>query len=291
MAAPRSSWKGFIKLSLVSVPIKAFTANDTSQDVRLNQLHDGCNQRVKYQKVCPEHGELKASEIASGYEYAKDQYVIIEKDELDKLRTESDKAVNIDGFVKPDEIDTLYQAGKTYYLVPDGAAGQKPYALLRQGMLNAKVHAIAKVVIAGREQLVELRPAGKVLAINVLHHAKKVRQPSLFDDELQSQKLTKDELALAGTLIQASTIEKLDYASYRDEYVEKLTKLIQMKVAGEEIVTAPAPEEPKIINLMDALKKSVAEASRRKMAPSVKTPGKAKAKKKAKRATKKRKTG
>ena len=132
--APRTSWKGYLKLSLVSVPVRAFPANNTGEEVRLNQLHEDCNARVKYQKVCPEHGELKQAEIVSGYQYAKDQYVVIDTQELTKLRQQSDKSIRIDGFISPDEIDPLYHAGKNYYLLPDGVAGDKPYALLHKGM-------------------------------------------------------------------------------------------------------------------------------------------------------------
>jgi len=288
--APRSSWKGFIKLSLVSVPVKAFTANNTGEEIRLNQLHKGCHGRVRYKKVCAEHGELKADEIISGYEYAKDQYVVIDTDELTKLRPKSDKAVSIDGFVDADAIDPVFFAGKTYYLLPDGVAGGKPYALLHRGMLDANKVAIASVVVAGREQLVMLRPIEDMLAMSVLHVSKKVKGLAPYREELGTQKLAKGELALTKTLIEASTIEDFDYSSYEDEYVEKLGKLIQMKVDGQEIVQAPDPEEPKIINLMEALKESVAAAqaeSGRKMAPSAKKTRKTTAKKTAAKAAKK----
>lgn len=288
--APRSSWKGFIKLSLVSVPVKAFTANNTGEEIRLNQLHKGCHGRVRYKKVCAEHGELKADEIISGYEYAKDQYVVIDTDELTKLRPKSDKAVSIDGFVDADAIDPVFFAGKTYYLLPDGVAGGKPYALLHRGMLDANKVAIASVVVAGREQLVMLRPIEDMLAMSVLHVSKKVKGLAPYQEELGTQKLAKGELALTKTLIEASTIEAFDYSSYEDEYVEKLGKLIQMKVDGQEIVQAPDPEEPKIINLMEALKESVAAAqaeSGRKMAPSAKKTRKTTAKKTAAKAAKK----
>ena len=178
--APRTSWKGFIKLSLVSVPVKAFTANNTSEDVRLNQLHQDCNQRVKYKKVCPEHGELASADIVSGYEYTKGQYVIIEPDELSKLRKESDKSINIDGFIKAGSVDPLFYSGKTYYLLPDGVAGDKPYALLHRGMVDDDVHAIAQIIIAGREQLVLLRPMDSMILMTVLQHEKKVKDAGQF---------------------------------------------------------------------------------------------------------------
>lgn len=270
--APRSSWKGYLKLSLITVPVKAYTANNTSETLRLNQLHKDCHSRVKYQKVCPEHGELKQTEIVSGYEYAKDQYVVIKPDELNKLRPEADHAVRIDGFIGPDEVDPIHLAGKTYYLLPDGAAGGKAYALLHEGMVDADVVAIAQVVLSGREQLVLVRPKDRLLTMTVLNIAKKIKGMDEFLSELDEQETTKEELTLANTLIDASRIAEFDFSEYEDGYNEKLTELIQLKVDGKEVVQAPDHEEPKIINLMEALKASVAAAqsSGKKMAPSVK---------------------
>ncbi len=270
--APRSSWKGYLKLSLITVPVKAFTANNTTETLRLNQLHKDCHSRVKYQKICPEHGELKQTEIVSGYEYAKDQYVVIVPDELNKLRPEADHAVRIDGFISPEAVDPIYLAGKTYYLLPDGAAGGKAYALLHKGMVDADVVAIAQVVLSGREQLVLVRPMDRMLGMTVLNISKKVKGMDEFLTELDEQETTKEELTLANTLISASKIEEFNYEKYEDAYNEKLSELIQLKVDGKEIVQAPDHEEPKIINLMEALKASVAAAqsSGKKMAPSVK---------------------
>lgn len=293
--APRSSWKGFLQLSLVSVPVKAFTAHETAAEIHLNQLHKGCHQRVRYRKICPEHGELKGDEIESGYEYAKDQYVVIDTDELAKLRKQSDRAVSIAGFVQADAIDPMYLAGKTYYLLPDGVAGERPYALLRDGMTQAGVVGVAQIVLAGREQLVLLRATDELLTMGVLHYAKKLKSAAPFQEEVGATKTTAAERKLTGTLIEASTIQDFDIAAFEDEYVEHLGELIQKKVAGEEIVAAPVSEEPKIINLMEALKKSVAEAQAagaRKMAPSVKAKGETAARKGAKKAgSRKKKTG
>ena len=270
--APRSSWKGYLRLSLVSVPVKAFTANNTAEELRLNQLHKECNARVKYKKVCPEHGELKGDQIVSGYQYAKDQYVVIVPDELNKLRREADHAINIDGFVPWREVDPMYLSGRTYYLLPDGPAGSRPYALLRAGMGDQELCAIAQVVMSGREQLVLVRPVEDMLVMNILTFAKNVKAIGEFTGELEEQELTKEEQKLTKTLIDASTLEEFDLEKYKDQYVEKLGQLIKMKIDGEEVVQAPDLEEPKIVNLMDALKKSVAEAqsgAARKMAPSV----------------------
>ena len=271
--APRTSWKGFLRLSLVSVPVKAYTATNAEEEVRLNQLHSECHGRVRYKKVCESHGELRSDDIVSGFEYAKDQYVVIDDEELASVRAQQDHSVNIDGFIDPEKVDPVYFAGKTYYLLPDGPAGARPYALLVRGMQDAKLVALAQVVIAGREQFVQLRPHEGMLVMSVLSYPKKVKLPTLFRDELPDEQPSAGELALAETLIQASTLSEFDQEKYKDAYVENLTKLIKLKVDGKEIVKAPDPEEPKILNLMDALKKSVAAVGSRKMAPSVKAEG------------------
>lgn len=271
--APRTSWKGFLRLSLVSVPVKAYTANNSEEEVRLNQLHAECHGRVRYKKVCESHGELKSDDIVSGYEYAKDQYVVIDDEELASVRAQQDHSVNIDGFIAPEKVDPVYFAGKTYYLLPDGPAGARPYALLARGMKDANLVALAQVVIAGREQFVQLRPLDGMLVMSVLAYPKKVRLSTSYRDELPDEQPNAGELALAQTLINASTLQEFELEKYKDAYVENLTKLIKLKVEGKEIVKAPDPEEPKILNLMDALKKSVAAVGARKMAPSVKADG------------------
>lgn len=272
----RTSWKGFIKLSLVSVPVKAVTANASGAQIRLNQLHCDCNSRIAYKKVCPVHGEVGNDQIARGYEHAKGQYVVIEDEELEKLRSKGDHSVNIEGFVAPDALDPVYHAGRTYYLLPDGAVGQKPYRLLLRGMEESQVHALAQVVISQREQLVLLRPVDGMLAMTVLSHEAKVKPADQFRDEIEDAECTAEELQLARMLIDASRLQEFEYGSYTDRYVEKLTELIQLKVQGQEVVQAEDVEEPKIINLMEALKQSVAEAqgaaaAGKKQAPSAKS--------------------
>ncbi len=257
---PRPSWKGFLRLSLVSVPVKAYTTNVTSREIRLRQLHAECHSPVKYQKTCPIHGELSMSDIVSGYEYSKGQFVVIDTDELAKLRTESDKAISIDGFVSPDAIDSIYLSGKSYFLVPDGAIGQRPYALLHRSMLDEGVVAFSKLVLSGREQIAVVRPTDGLLTMDVLSYDASLKKPESFEDEITRPELSEGEIQLAQTLIQATRVEDLDLAQYQDHYTEQLTTLIEAKVAGEEIVSAPEPDEPKVINLMEALKRSVAEA-------------------------------
>lgn len=294
---PRSSWKGFLKLSLINVPVKAYTAAESSGGtIRLNQLHRECNSRIKYQKACPVHGEVGADEIVSGYEFAKDQYVVIDPDEIDKLRSESDKAINIDTFVDASTVDPIYHSGKTMYLVPDGPVGHKPYTLVLQALEEEQKQAVARVVMHGKEQLVLLRPIDGVLGMTMLNYETQVKKPSIFATEVPDVDVNKEELKLIKTLIETSSKEEFDLSEYKDIYTERLSALVDAKVAGEELVAAPSSSEPEVINLMEALKQSVAKAQgdspkpAAKKAASKKKPEKKMAtSKKAKKATRKKK--
>lgn len=268
----RSTWKGHIRLSLVTIPVKAFTASAAGKEIRLNQLHEECKSRIKYQKVCPQHGEVSHTDIVKGYEFAKDQYVIVDEDELDDLRTESDKAISIDSFVAPDQVEMLYLTGKTYYLAPDGQIGQKPYALLHEAMKDERLHCIAQVVMHGREQLVMLRPMGRLLCMEVLAYRDQVKNPVEFEEEVDETDFSKDELELTKKLIEATKSDTFDIGQYENVYHDKLKELIEAKIEGKEIVAPPDEQPEQVINLMDALKASVAQAqdaaSAKKMAKS-----------------------
>ena len=256
----RSSWKGHIRLSLVSIPVKAYTASASGKEIRLNQLHEECKSRVRYQKVCPQHGEISASEIVKGYEFSKGQYVIVDEEELDGLRTESDRAINIDSFVDPALIDIRYLSGRTYYLAPDGPVGQKPYNLLLEAMKSDARCSIAQVVMHGREQLVMLRPLGKLLAMDLLSFEEQVKDPADFEDEVDEAEFTEDELELTRKLMEATTADEFNISKYKNVYYDKLKELIDAKIEGKEIVAPPEDQPEQVINLMDALKASVAQA-------------------------------
>jgi DNA end-binding protein Ku len=258
---PRSSWKGYLRLSLVSVPVQAFTANVTGGgEIHFNQLHEKCHSRIRYKKVCPVHGEVPASEIVSGYEYAKGQYVVVDPEELETLQSESDRAINIDTFVGPDEIDPLFFDGRNYYLVPDTPIGQKPYAVLYKAMEKQHQAAVGRCVFSGRAQLVLVRPLDGLLLMTMLRYENQVRKPEAFVDDVGHAQVSSQELKLAETLIAASTAERFDFSSYEDDYTERLTELINAKVEGKQIVAPPSEEPAPVINLMDALRKSVAHA-------------------------------
>ena len=256
--ATRSSWKGYLQLSLVCVPVKAYTTSSSGGgEIHLHQLHADCHSRIQYKKVCSLHGEVSNDQIVSGYEYARDRYVVVDPDELDRLRTEADKAIKIDGFIASGAFDPLYTTGKKYYLAPNGPAGQKAYALLCQAMVAEDRYGVAQVVLHGREQLVLLRPQENLLVVEVLYYRHQVTQPSVLADEVSKTEVSPEELHMARTLVSASTAD-FNLEKYADLYTRKLEQLIEAKVAGQELVTPPATPGPQVINLMEALRQSVA---------------------------------
>jgi DNA end-binding protein Ku len=257
---PAPTWKGYLRLSLVAVPVKAYSATATGAGpIPLHQLHDECHSRIKYNKTCPIHGEVSNDEIVSGYQYAKGKYVVIDPDELDKLRTEDDKAIKIDQFIAPDTLDRIYFTDRSYYLLPEGRVGKQPFALIRDGMEQQKRWAIAQVVLHGKEELVLLRPKGRLLLMTILDREDQVRKPSFLDDQAPKAEAPHKELEATKELIEASTAKHFHFADYKDLYKERLKQLIEAKVKGKEIVAAPPVEERHVINLMEALRQSIAE--------------------------------
>lgn len=290
--APRSTWKGYLKISLVSVPVRAYTGSrGGAKSISLNQLHDECHSRIRYKKFCPVHGEVPKEEIVSGYEYTKGQYVVIDPSELEKLRSESDHSLNVDAFVPADSVDAVYLTGKTYYLVPDGPVGQKPYQLVQQAMAHDNLHAIAWIVLSNREQVVRLRPLENLLAMDVLEYQAQVTDPGTFQAELVETKSSAQETKLARQLIEALAKDTFDPSEYKDRYTERLTQLIEARVQGEELVTPPEAEEPHVINLMEALKQSVQGIEGKSKKPPRKKSASAKSSGAKKKKTRKRKSG
>jgi DNA end-binding protein Ku len=259
--ALRSSWKGYLKLSLVSVPVRAFSAISPEEgEIHFNQLHEKCHSRIRYVKTCPKHGPVSQDEIVLGYEYAKGQYVVVEGEELDRLQADVDKSVNVDVIVPVGSIDPLYLTERTSYLLPDGVIGQKPYAVIQKCLQEQKVVAIGRIIRNGKDEVVMVRPLEHLLAMTVLSRAAEVKSPQAFVDELPQVSVSAAELKLTKTLFDAFHQDQVNLSEYKDLYTERLTELIEAKVAGKELVMPAPTEEPDVINLMDALKRSVAQA-------------------------------
>jgi DNA end-binding protein Ku len=271
--ASRPVWSGFIQFGLVTVPVKAYTAAVSGGGgVALNQLHAECHSRVQYKKTCPIHGELTGDQIVSGYQFAKDQYVVIDPAEVDKLRTTSDKTVSVKAFVKPDAVDVSQYSGKTYFLVPNDAVAQRPYALLVRAMKEQKRHAFAQVVMSGKRQIVLLRAAGRLMTMSFLSYSEEFKDTAEFEGEVEDVQLTPDELKLAKMLTDAMADDRFDVTAYKDDYAEQMRKLVEAKVAGREVVAPPEEPAPRIINLMEALKQSIAESQQKRKPPKLVAP-------------------
>lgn len=253
-----TSWKGYLRLSLVSVPVVAVpAAAPGGGEIRLHQLHAECHSRIKYQKICPVHGEVPSSEIVMAYEYEKGKYVIIDQEERDALKTKSEKTITLEKFVPPEAIDPLYFSGRNLYLLPDGASGEKPYAVLARAMQAEGLEAIGQAAVSGRDELVLVRSVEGLLAVSFLRFANQIKQPSEVRDEPSKVTISNDELKLARTLVQQVAADEADLEEYRDHYTEKFTELIEAKIAGREVVAQAPEEEAPIVNLMEALRKSL----------------------------------
>lgn len=268
----RPIWKGYLKLSLVTVPVKVYSAT-SAHSLSFNQLHAACNSRINYTKTCPVHGAIPNEEIVRGYAYEKDRYVIMDDQDFEKVRLESTKAISIVRFVEASDIDPIYY-GSAYYLEPDGKIAREAYATLRDAMAG-KV-AIAKVVLRGKEDLVAVRVADGVLVMSALYYADEVRGTTELEELKEAPQPDAEAIQLARQLI-SGLAGPFEPAIYKDEYQEQLLAIIQEKVEGREAVVADAGAEPlRVVNLMEALKKSLAAGagapSRPKAAPAREVP-------------------
>jgi DNA end-binding protein Ku len=255
----RASWRGQLRFGLVSFPVQAFNVRLPEQgEFHFHQLHAECHSRIHYQKVCPIHGEIDNDSIVSGYEYRKGQYIEIDPDELDALRSEGERALTVDTFIAAEELDAIYYDGRRYYLAPDGASAAESYSVLAEAMRRQERDAVGLVVFSGREQLVRLRVDEGVLIMSMLDYSAEVKRPEVMAAELPAKRLPSRSVQLAETLVKAWTAKRFNFDDYEDRNRAKVKELIDAKIAGRKIV-APEPEEqPEVINLMDALQKSLA---------------------------------
>ncbi|MFL5328476.1 MAG: Ku protein [Gemmataceae bacterium] len=259
--ALRSAWEGYLRLNLIAIPVKAYSATISGGGrIGFHLVHAKCNNRIKYKKVCPVHGEVPNDEIVSGYEVAKGQYVLVQPDELKKLKSGGDKAISLDVFIHPEDIDPVYFTDRTYYLTPDGKVGQRPYAVLQRVMAEERRYAVGTMIMSGREQVVLVRSVDRLLAVTVLSYEAQLKKPAAFEDELSDVDVANEELKLARSLVETSTPDHFDFASYQDEYTGRVQDLLEAKAAGKTVPVAAPEEEPAIINLMDALRESLKEA-------------------------------
>ncbi len=256
---PRPTWKGYLKVSLVNIPVKVYPATEASATISFNQLHAECQTRIQQKKWCPKcEREITSAEVVKGYEFEKGRWVVVEDEDIAKVRTESTKVINLVQFAGDDEIDPMY-VDRAYYLVPDGAMATDAYSVMRDGMAG-KV-GVGKVAIHGREYLVAVKPHKQGLVMYTLHHAAEIRTIDQIDELREVRgKANPAEMKLAKQVVESFAGE-LNLADYKDEYQDGLRQIIDAKVAGEEIV-APAEEAPpKVVDLMEALRRSLDQVS------------------------------
>src|SRR5437762_2039759 len=263
--AARATWKGFLKVSLVNIPIKVCPATESGATMSFNQLHGECRTRSQQKKWCPHcNREVSNSELVKGYEFEKGQWVVVDEEDFEKVRTESTRVIDLVQFADESSIDPMY-VDRTYYLAPDGGVASDAFAVMRDGM-KGKV-GVGKLALYGREYLVAVKPHQRGIVMYTLHHAAEIRSIDVVED-LNSvpEKVKPEEVKLAKQVI--GTFEgPLDLADYKDEYREGLQRIIDAKIAGEEIVAPAAEAPPRVVNLMDALKKSLDTVSSAKKRP------------------------
>ncbi|HEY7819086.1 MAG TPA: Ku protein [Vicinamibacteria bacterium] len=257
----RPTWKGFLKLSLVNIPVRMYPAS-RSEALSFNQIHKVCNSRIRYDKRCPScDRSVGMDEIVKGYEYAKEQYVILDEEDFSKVRLESTRSIQIVQFVQRNEIDPLYYHG-SHYLVPDGPVAIESFATIRSAAEETDRVGLARVVMNGKEQAVAVRPRENAFVMSSLYYADEVR-PLAGIEELETKpKVNPEELKLATQLINAIT-RPFNPEELKDNYREKLLEIIKAKAEGQEIVAPPEVETGKVINLMEALKSSLEQSLER----------------------------
>ena len=256
---PRSIWNGLISFGMVSIPVKLFTATE-SKDVSFHLLHQECNSRLKQLRWCPVcEREVEWGEIVRGYEWAKDQHVIMTDEDFEKLPLPSKRTIELSAFVKAEEIDPVYYE-KSYYLEPDDV-GLKPFALLMKALREKGLTAVAKIAIRNKERLCALRPMDGTLMLETLYYPDEIRVERGV--ELPEVQVSDRELEMASTLIDLLA-DAFEPEKYEDEYRQALMAIIEAKLQGEEFVEAPAAAPAKVTDLMAALKASVEAAKKRR---------------------------
>jgi len=256
---PRPTWKGYLKVSLVTIPVKVFPATESAAALSFNQLHAECQTRIQQKRWCPHcEREVSNAELAKGYEFEKGRYVVVSDEDMQKVRVESTRVIDLAQFTDESAIDPIY-VDRAYYLAPDGAMAASAFAVMREGMTGKA--GIGKVALYGREYLVAIRPQKKGLVMYTLHHDAEIRSIDQIE-ELSSlpAKVKPEEMKLAKQVI--STFDGvLNLKDYKDEYREGLRKIIDAKIAGEEIVAPEEQEPPKVVDLMEALRRSLDSVS------------------------------
>ncbi len=262
----RAIWSGSISFGMVSIPVKLYGATE-SRDIRFHLLHATCGTKLEQRRWCPtDEVEVPWSDVTRGYEYSKGQYVILTDEDFEQLPLPSKHTIELSAFVEEREVDPLFYE-KSYYHEP-GDRAQKPYALLLKALEQKRISAVASITIRKKEQLCVLRPHDGAIILETLFYPDEIRQERGID--LSQVKVSERELEMAFTLIDLLR-RPFDPSEYKDRYREALAELIEAKLEGKQVVASPPTRETKVIDLAEALKRSVEAARKGKPKPAART--------------------
>ena len=260
---PRSYWKGFLKLSLVSIAVELYAAATSEEHPTLHQIHKPSGKRIRYEKVVPGIGPVDAADIVKGYEIDSDRYVLLEPEEIDEIRLETKRTIELVQFVDRHAIDPRYFE-RPYYLLPEGDVSTEGYLVMRAALEASKKVGLGQLALRGREYVVAVEPCGRGLLLETLRYADEVRSADAFFKDLPEEKLDKEMVALAAELIKRKS-KPFDAGVFKDSYAAALRELVERKRKGKLVVTAEGERERapagNVIDLMQALKKSVGKKS------------------------------
>jgi DNA end-binding protein Ku len=253
--AARPTWKGFLKISLVNIPVRVFPATDAAATISFNQLHNECQTRIQQKRWCPKcEREVPNTDIVKGFEFEKGRYVIVDEEDIEKVRVDSTRVISLEKFTDDTAIDPIYLE-RPYYLAPDGQVARDAFAVIREGMQGKA--GIGKVALYGREYLVKVQPREQGLVMYTLRHANEIRSMEAIDELADMPEKVKPEEVKLARQVMGTFEGEVDLQEYKDEYQVGLREIIDAKIEGREVVAPEIEAPPKVVNLMDALRKSL----------------------------------
>ena len=253
--AARATWKGYLKVSLVNIPIRVFPATDSAATISFNQLHGECQTRIQQKKWCPHcDREVPNTDLVKGYEFEKGRYVVINEEDIEKVRVESTRVIDLQQFAERDELDPIFFE-RPYYLAPDTQVAADAFAVIREGMKGKA--GIGKVALYGREYLIKVQPREQGMIMYTLRHANEIRSMDAIDELADMPPTVKPEEVRLAEQVIGTFAGELEFDTYRDDYQVGLREIIDAKIEGREIVAPEVEAPPKVVNLMDALRKSL----------------------------------
>ena len=256
MAALRSSWKGYLRVSLVSCPVRLYPASSSAEKISFHNLAPGSMSRISMVPTDPTTGKaIPRDELLKGYEFEKGRYVLVAEEELEKIQVESNRVIDVTTFVEDDKVDPLY-LDSPYWLAPDGKMANETFRVIVEAMRREGKAGIGRLVLSSRERAVLLSPRGKGIMIRTLRAPEEVRRETAYFEDIEEGALDESAVALAQQIVSQKSGE-FDPRLFLDRYQEALTKLIQAKIKGEKIITTEVSEPAPVIDLMAALKKSL----------------------------------